>query len=305
MNKKIKYTTEGTDTELDKSIIENVADPLMHILRNSLDHGIEDSETRKKTGKSEEGSIKLKAFHSGASVHIQVIDDGKGLDKEKIKAKAESNGLIPKGANLSEKEIFDLIFLPGFSTADSVTDVSGRGVGMDVVRKKISEIRGEIDVESEPGKGTTITIKLPLTLSIIDGLLLNINDDRYIIPLTVVNKIFPVKHAEIDRRFYNLVTLDGEQIPFYDLKNEFNYNASEAEHEQVVVVSYEEKKVGLVVDKVLGEYQAVLKPLGKMYKDNDIFSGATILGDGSVALVMDTNKIVKKYSSKTNFKKEA
>lgn len=296
LKKEVEFITEGAETELDKTIIENLSDPLMHIIRNSLDHGIEESAVRLAQGKSSKGKISLKAFYSGANVIIQISDDGAGIDTEIIREKAIQKGIITAERKLSKKEILDLIFLPGFSTAKKVTDVSGRGVGMDVVKKKISEIRGEVEVDSEVGEGTTITIKLPLTLSIIDGLLVSINKSAYVIPLAAIDKIYAVEKNKIYTSFNNLVTLDGKQIPFFSLRKEFNLSASDEELEQVVVVNFEDNSVGMVVDFVIGEYQAVLKPLGKHYKTHDIFSGATILGDGTVALVMDTNKIIKDFA---------
>ncbi len=296
LGKDINFTTEGAETELDKNIIENLTDPLMHILRNSIDHGIENQATRKKNGKPEKGQITLKAFYSGSNVNIRVSDDGAGINPEIIRKKAIQKGIITDETTLSQREVFDLLFQPGFSTSENVTDISGRGVGMDVVKRKIEEVRGEIEMFSEPGKGTTITIKLPLTLSIIDGLLVQIDSSHYIVPLAAIVKIYAVQHEEVVNQFNNLVVLDGEQIPFFYLRKEFNVEESNAHVEQVVVVSYEDKKIGLVVDEVVGEYQAVLKPLGKHYKDQEMVSGASILGDGTVALVLDTNKMVSQLS---------
>lgn len=297
LNKDVIFISEGAETELDKTVIENITDPLMHILRNSLDHGIEDPEVRIKFGKPRQGTIKLSAFYSGANVHIQVKDDGAGIDPDKIRKKAVNMGLISPDANLSRKEIIDLIFQPGFSTASRITDVSGRGVGMDVVRRKIADIRGEVEIDSQVGLGTTITFKLPLTLSIIDGLLVKIDDTHFIIPLSAVEKIYAVEHSQLVNRFNSLVVLDGEQVPFFHLREEFGLEYSSDPIQQVVVIKFEDKKVGLVVDYVIGEYQAVLKPLGKHYKKQEIISGATILGDGTVALVFDTNKTVKKFAN--------
>lgn len=296
LGKDINFTTEGAETELDKNIIDNLSDPMMHILRNSIDHGIEDDATRKKNGKPEKGQINLKAYYSGSNVNIQVSDDGAGINPEKIRQKAIQKGIITAETTLSQREVFDLLFQPGFSTSENVTDVSGRGVGMDVVKRKIEEVRGEIEMSSEPGKGTTIIIKLPLTLSIIDGLLVQIDSGHYIVPLSAIVKIYAVQHEEVVNQFNNLVVLDGEQIPFFYLRKEFEVEESNAHVEQVIVVSYEDKKIGLVVDEVIGEYQAVLKPLGKHYKDQEMVSGASILGDGTVALVLDTNKMVSQLS---------
>ncbi|HEX2936268.1 MAG TPA: chemotaxis protein CheA, partial [Bacteroidales bacterium] len=294
LKKEVVFEAEGTETELDKTIIENLTDPLMHILRNSLDHGIELPDERADKGKPRQGKILLKAFYSGANVIIQIFDDGAGIDPAFIRSKAIQKGLISADAPLSRKEILDLVFVAGFSTAANITDVSGRGVGMDVVKRKIADIRGEVEIESEINVGTTLTIKLPLTLSIIDGLLVKIEEIFYVIPLSVIDKIYALEHAKLAKTFNNTVILDGEQIPFFYLRNEFELpEFSEAIHEQIIVIRYEDKRVGLVVDTVIGEYQAVLKPLGKHYKKQEIISGATILGDGTIALVMDTNKAIK------------
>jgi two-component system chemotaxis sensor kinase CheA len=296
LGKNVVFTAEGADTELDKTIIESLTDPLLHILRNCIDHGIESADVRKKLNKPEQGKITLKAFYSGANVHIQIHDDGAGIDPEKIRAKAVQKGIIKKDSVLSQKEILDLVFLPGFSTAQNVTDVSGRGVGMDVVKRKLAEIRGEVEIDSDVNIGTTLTIRLPLTLSIIDGLLVKIAHNHYVMPLSVVDKIYATNHTEVVNKYNNLIVLDGDQIPFYYLREEFDLEESDQDIEQVIVVSYEDKQIGLVVDEVVGEYQAVLKTLGKLYKKQEIVSGATILGDGTVALVLDTNKIINQFS---------
>ncbi len=296
LKKDVVFITEGADTELDKTIIESLSDPLMHIIRNSLDHGIEETQERIKMGKPKQGKITLKAFYSGANVHIMVSDDGAGIDPDKIRDKAIAKGIIPPDKKLSKKEILDIIFLPGFSTAKTVTDVSGRGVGMDVVKRKIADIRGEVEVESEVGIGTTITIKLPLTLSIIDGLLVKVVDTDYIIPLSAVDKIYAVEHEKVYETFNNVLVLEGKQVSFFNIRKEFGKPDSTQSIEQVIVVNFDDNRVGLVVDFVIGEYQAVLKPLGKHYKKQEMISGATILGDGSIALVLDTNKIIKLFS---------
>ncbi len=300
LGKEIIFNTKGTETELDKSIIENLSDPIMHILRNSIDHGIEDKKTREKSGKPPKGEISLKAYYSGANVYIEISDDGKGIDHKIIREKAIRKGMINKETPMSKRELFELIFIPGFSTSNNITEISGRGVGMDVVLDKISEIRGEVEVSSELGSGTIMTIKLPLTLSILDGLLAKIGDTNYIIPLSVVDEIHIVRHNELVDTFYNTIIINGRQIPYYSLRDEFNEESECPVKEQVVIVSFEDKQLGIVVDKVVGEYQAVLKPLGKHYRKLQIFSGGTILGDGTVALVMDTNKMIKKFSNKIN-----
>jgi len=296
LGKEVIFITEGAETELDKTIIESLADPLMHILRNSLDHGIEDGDLRVKKGKPRQGKITLKAFYSGANVMIQIADDGAGIDSNLITEKAIAKGIITPDRKLTRKEVLDLVFLPGFSTARQVTDLSGRGVGMDVVKRKIADIRGEVEIESEVDEGTIITIKLPLTLSIIDGLLVKVDETHFIIPLSLVDKIYAVEHTKIVNTFNNVVVLDGKQIPFFYIRREFDLPDNNAYWEQAIVVNFEERRVGLIVDFVVGEYQAVLKPIGKHYKNQDMISGATILGDGSVALVMDTNKIIKTFA---------
>jgi two-component system chemotaxis sensor kinase CheA len=297
-NKNIEFITEGAETELDKTLVQGLTDPLMHIIRNSVDHGIELENERIEKGKTPQGMIYLKAFYSGAHVVIKIQDDGRGINLDAVRKKAIEKDLISADAQLSDKEILDLVFLPGFSTAENITDVSGRGVGMDVVKKKIDEIRGTVDLESKKNIGTTITIKLPLTLSIIDGLLVEISDTKYVMPLNLVDKIYAVQHEKFVKSYNNLVIIDGEQVPFYNLRQEFAVTGNPFEMEQLVTVKYEDKRIGLVVDNVIGEYQAVLKPLGKLYINHDIISGATILGDGTIALVLDTNKIIHEFSFK-------
>jgi two-component system chemotaxis sensor kinase CheA len=293
LGKSVDFITEGGETELDKKIIENLSDPLLHLIRNCLDHGIESPEERVKKGKPRKGTIKLKAYYSGAKVYIVVQDDGKGLDAEKIRAKAIEKKLIAKDQELSEREIYDLIFHAGFSTAQNVTDLSGRGVGMDVVRKNILDIRGDISVDSQKDVGMTITLSLPLTLSVIDGLLVKIKDTNFVVPLGVVKKVYQVPRANLNNEFNQLIILDDEQIPYLDLRKEFHMlEENMPETTSIVVIQNENKKLGLCVDTIEGEYQAVLKPVGKYYRNQEFVAGATILGDGSIALVLDTYKII-------------
>jgi two-component system, chemotaxis family, sensor kinase CheA len=297
LGKEVEFITEGGETELDKSIIETLTDPLMHIIRNSLDHGLELPSVREEQNKSRQGTVKLKAFYSGISVYIQIIDDGKGIDAEIIKNKAISKGFVKPDQELTDKEIFDFIFYPGFSTAEVVTDISGRGVGMDVVKRNITDLKGSIIVESKVGVGTTLTIKLPLSLSIIDGLLVEIAKVNYIIPLSVVNKCYEVSNVEMKDNFNRLLVLDDKQVPFINIRKEFGYKQQpDDEKSQIIVVSDADRKVGISVDHIVGEYQAVVKPIGKYYKNQDFISGATILGDGSIALVMDSHKIIDLYT---------
>ncbi|MBT1705061.1 chemotaxis protein CheA [Chryseosolibacter indicus] len=298
LKKEIDFVAEGTDTELDRSIIEKVTDPILHILRNCLDHGIESPEERVRQGKKKEGKINLKAFHSGTSVVIQIKDDGRGVDIEKVRQKAIAKGLIKKETLYSEQEIIDLIFSPGFSTADQITDVSGRGVGMDIVRRNIESIQGEVTLTSILGQGTTISIKLPLTLSIVDGMLVQIGDSKYILPLTAIDKCYEIEARRISSDLSQKHVFDGMLLPVFNLHQVFREKANEHGVIQIIKIAYEAFPIGITVDQVIGEYQAVMKPLGNMYHDQDEFSGATILGDGSVALVIDTDKLIKQLTAK-------
>ncbi len=296
VGKEIAFEAKGAEVELDKSLIEGISEPLMHILRNSIDHGIESASERKAAGKNPEGKIILQAYYSGSQVVIAVTDDGAGMNPEKIRRKAIEKGLIAPDAQISDKESIDLIFMPGFSTSEKVTNISGRGVGMDVVKRKVSDIRGTVSVSSELGEGTTITIKLPLTLSIIDGMLVRISDVDYIIPLSVIDTIFAVEHEKIATAFQNVINIEGVQYPFYYLREEMGIQGEPPAKEEIIMVKYEDRKIGIVVDNITGEYQAVLKPLGKLYRNQDIFSGASILGDGTVALVLDTHKVINEFT---------
>ncbi len=299
LDKDIQFIAEGTETELDKSIIEGLTDPVMHIFRNAIDHGIESGEERLKKGKSKQGKIILKAFYSGANVYIQIKDDGRGLDVEKIREKAINRRFISRDANLSYKELLNLLFLPGFSTASKVTELSGRGVGLDVVVKKISDIRGDVEIESQLDVGTTITIKLPLTMSIIDGMLVQIHETYFVLPLTAVDKCFEIKTNELNNNFNNKIKLDGDLVPYISLREEFDIQENLPDSQQVIRVKHEDSNVALSVDNIIGEYQAVLKPLGQMFKDLEIVSGATILGDGTIALVLDSGKIINTFDRET------
>ncbi len=297
LGKDIAFITEGGDTELDKSIIESLTDPLMHILRNSLDHGIESNEQRAILGKPEKGTIRLRAYYSGTNVNVEIKDDGKGINTEIIRAKAIEKGVIEEDTILTEKEIFGLLFHAGFSTAEVVTDVSGRGVGMDVVRRNINALRGEIDIESTLNVGTTLTISLPLTLSIIDGLLVQLGDGCYVIPLAAIDKCYTYLNANDVNKFTGILELDNNQIPFIDLRETFKITDKKGVDlaKQIVVVNNGKSQVALICDHIVGEYQAVIKPLGVYFKDQDYISGSTILGDGTIALVFDTNRLIRKY----------
>lgn len=297
LGKKVQFITEGTETELDKNIISTLSDPIMHIIRNSIDHGIEDPQSRLNNGKTETGTIKLKAEYSGAYILISIEDDGAGIDPEIITKKAIEKKLIDDATNLSTEEVNNLLLLPGFSTSEKVTDVSGRGVGMDVVKRNIDDLRGEVSISSEKGTGTKITIKLPLTLSIIDGLLVGVNNSKYILPLASVLKIYKVSNAEIEKAYKNIIDIEGVQYPFINLIEHFadSDNADSVKH--FITVNYQDKNVGLIVNELYSEYQAVLKPIDKVLKHTEMFSGASILGDGKVAMVIDTNKLINHFTN--------
>lgn len=298
LNKKVDFVIDGADTVLDKKIIETLSDPIMHILRNCVDHGIEDPEERVKLEKEKTGTITMKIYHQSNNVIVKIIDDGKGIDLQQIREIALDKKIINPEQSLTDNELYSLIFLPGFSSAKEVSNVSGRGVGLDVVKRNISEIRGTIDVQSEKGKGTTFTIKLPLTLSIIDGLQVKVAERDMIIPLIQVDRIVTLTNEIVDTQLSDVMVLDGNQVPFFDLRKDFEIGGEVPERREIVVASYENEKVALVVDYVVGENQTVLKPLGKHFKKQDFISGGTILGDGSVALVLDINKIVTEFSKK-------
>ncbi|MFK5857077.1 MAG: chemotaxis protein CheA [Bacteroidota bacterium] len=297
LNKKVNFETEGTETELDKSIIATLSDPVMHIIRNAIDHGIETPEVRLKNGKQETGTIHLRAQYSGASILITIKDDGAGINSQRVLQKAINNNFIKPTDELSTDEIYNLLMLPGFSTSETVSDVSGRGVGLDVVRKKINELRGEVSISSETGKGTKISLRLPLTLLIIDGLLVSINNTKFVIPLSSVQQIYQVTEKEIKKSFNNIIDIEGIQFPFVNLTKEFEGNNNTNKNLHFVSVSYHGKNVGLIVNELISEYQAVLKPIGNLLQTNEIFAGASILGDGKVALVLDTNKTIDFYTN--------
>lgn len=296
LHKDIILHTEGMDAELDINIIEQLIDPLMHIIRNSIDHGIETPEIRRQKGKPAQGNISIKAFYSGTNLVIIITDDGAGINPTNVRETALTKGLINKDADISDKDIINFVFEHGFSTAKQISGTSGRGVGMDVVRQKIEEIRGEVSIDSKPGIETSITIKLPLTLSIIDGLLVKIHKTSFLIPLSVVEQIAAVSNQQVETSFNNLLIINQQQLSFCNLRKEFDITDDIPKYYEIVIVNYDNQHVGLLFDKVIGEYQAVLKPLGKHYKKQDIFSGATILGNGTVALVIDTNKTIKKFT---------
>jgi len=298
LNKQIEFVAEGEDTVLDKKIIEQLTDPIMHILRNSVDHGVEMPDVRVGKGKNAMGKVTMKIYHQSNNVIIKIIDDGKGIDVEEIRKIGIKKNLISKDQFYTDDEIINLIFLPGFSSAKTVSNISGRGVGLDVVKKNISEIRGSITISTELGKGSVFTIKLPLTLSIIDGLQVRIDQRDFIIPLFQVSKIYTLDNFKKEESLNQFMILEGNQVPYFDLREDFDLGGTAPERRELVLAGYENEKVALIVDSVVGENQTVLKPLGSHFKNQDFISGGTILGDGSVALVLDVNKIVTGFSKK-------
>ena len=293
LGKEIELVTSGEETELDKTVIERLGDPLVHLLRNSIDHGIEQPEARRAAGKPEQGRISLAAAHSGGEVVITVADDGAGLDPAAIRAKAEARGLVAPGQELSLKELHHLIFLPGFSTAASVTNISGRGVGMDVVKRAIDALRGGVDIDSAPGQGTVISVRLPLTLAIIDGLQVQVGPEYYVVPLALVEECVELPRLETGEA-RRLVNMRGEIVPCLRLRELFAIPGSPPPIEPVVVVTVEGTRLGVTVDRVVGEHQTVIKSLGRLYRDVEEFSGATIRGDGTMALILDVPALARR-----------
>lgn len=291
--KKIELTTDGESTEMDKTVIERLADPLVHLVRNAADHGLEQSEARIAAGKPAAGSIRLSARQTGGEVIISVIDDGRGIDRARVRAKAEAAGLIQPGAVLPDQELLQLIFQPGFSTASSVTNLSGRGVGMDVVKKAIESLHGSIDLASRPGEGSTVSLRIPLTLAIIDGLLVRVGEGHYVIPLPAVEECIEISQEEdVRSRGRAFLSLRDALVPFIRLRELFATGTLPDPYQKMVVVSTGDERVGLIVDQIIGHHQTVIKSMSKLHDDVTTFSGATILGDGSVALILDVANLV-------------
>ncbi|KID57226.1 chemotaxis protein CheA [Pseudoalteromonas luteoviolacea] len=296
LGKQVDLTIIGAETELDKTFVEKVSDPLMHIVRNAIDHGIEDPETRRAQGKPEQGQLTLKAYHDSGSIVIEVSDDGKGLDQERILKRAVDRGLVSANQTLQEKDINLLIFEPGFSTAESITNISGRGVGMDVVKRNIDSLRGSVEVESLPGQGSTILIRLPLTLSIIDGFMFEVHKENYVIPLDTVVECLELHEvvSEQDIQDKSYINLRTEVLPFIRLRTLFGIE-EQIDHtrESLVIVQFGTLRAGLVVDSLKGEFQTVVKPLGRLFEGLKCISGATILGSGNVAIILDVSALIK------------
>ncbi|MDO8207708.1 MAG: chemotaxis protein CheA [Gallionella sp.] len=293
LGKDIELVISGSEAELDKSVVEKLGDPLMHLVRNALDHGIELPEVRTAKGKPARGTLRLNAYHESGSIVIEIIDDGAGMNREKILSKAHERELIGPNQTLSDSEIYGLIFEPGFSTADKVTNISGRGVGLDVVKRNITALRGSVEVESHEGVGSTFRIRLPLTLAIIDGFLVGVGRASYVIPLgTVVECIELSEKDRAETLSRQYINLRGEVLPFVRMREQFEVAEPGGRRENIVVVQYAGQKIGLVVDELMGEFQTVIKPLGSIFKHIKGIGGSTILGSGDVALILDVQSLV-------------
>lgn len=297
LGKKVELILLGEQTELDKTVMERIGDPLVHLVRNSLDHGIEAPDKRRSAGKPETGTITLNAFHQGGNIVIQIMDDGGGLNRERIRAKAVEQGLVAAADNLSDEQVYDMIFRPGFSTASEVTDISGRGVGMDVVRRNIQELNGSVEVTSVPGKGCTFTIRLPLTLAILDGQLFRVGKHVYILPLVSIVESIQSQGQVIHHvtQGCDVLKLRDEYVPIVRLWNIFNIDADAQKIEDglLVVVEGDNIKIAILVDDLLAQQQVVIKSLQDNYRSVDGVSGATILGDGTVSLILDISGLIK------------
>ncbi|MBS1191213.1 MAG: chemotaxis protein CheA [Rhodocyclaceae bacterium] len=290
LGKDIRLVIEGAETELDKTVVEKIGDPLMHLVRNAMDHGIESAEARLAAGKPAQGTISLNAHHDAGSIVIEVGDDGGGLSREKILKKAIERGIVAEGQELGEREVFRLIFEAGFSTAEQVSELSGRGVGMDVVRRNIEALRGTVDIDSVPGRGTRMRIRLPLTMAIIDGFLVGVGESAFVIPLDLVVECVELTDAG---RSGDYVNLRGQLLPFLRLRDLFGIEAAPPAREQIVIVQFGSSRAGLVVDALHGEFQTVIKPLGPMFSQLSGISGSTIMGSGEVALILDIPRLIQ------------
>jgi two-component system chemotaxis sensor kinase CheA len=298
LGKEIELVISGADTELDKAMVEKLSDPLTHIVRNAMDHGLERSDERSALGKPRGGQLSLHAHHESGCIVIEVSDDGRGLNGERIRAKAIEKKLVSPDAQLSQSEMQALIFLPGFSTAEQVTNLSGRGVGMDVVKRSIEQLRGEVEIDSEVGVGTTLRMRLPLTLAIIDGFQVAVGKTTFVVPLDMVLECVDISD-KIDQR--KVFDLRGEPLSYVRLRDVFQLQGSPARRESMVVVEYGQHRVGLVVDRLIGDVQAVIKPLGRVFRNVRGVSSSTILGDGSVALILDVPALMLSAETTPDF----
>ena len=291
LGKSAVFIGEGGDTELDKNVIDRLKDPLVHILRNCVDHGIEPAEKRVAAGKPAQGTVRLRAEHVGGEVRISISDDGSGVNLERVKQKAVEKGLLAPGEDVDERQLLDFLFSPGFSTASKISSVSGRGVGMDVVKKNIEAMRGGVNLESHPGRGSTITVRLPLTLAIIDGLQVRVGSEYYTIPLAATRACLE-RFIEETPPHVDVITWHGRMIPCLSLRGIFEVVGQQPDYERVIIVAAGDMEVGLAVDVVVGQRQAVIKRLNDVYRSVDYVSGTTVNGDGTISLILDVAKLV-------------
>ncbi|MFA6857507.1 MAG: chemotaxis protein CheA, partial [Treponema sp.] len=298
LNKKVNLVIEGEDTELDKTVIDDLLDPIMHCVRNSVDHGIESPEDRRRAGKPEEGTVLLKASNEGNMIIIDIVDDGAGIDVTKVRQKAISKGLIHPDKILTDQEAYSLIFMAGFSTSEKITNVSGRGVGLDVVKTMIDKLNGTVSVSSEHGKGSKFSIRLPLTLAIIQGLLVKVGQEVYSIPIASVIESQRIKMNEISTiDNYEVLNVRNEVISILRLSRLFNIRETVMQSQDdycfIVIVGSQEKKIGIMVDSLVGEEDVVIKPLRDQFTNSPGIAGASILGDGSVSLIIDVSQLLE------------
>ena len=293
LGKQVAMEIVGGDTELDKSVVERIADPLMHLVRNALDHGLESAEARLAAGKPAQGTLTLSACHESGNILIRIIDDGRGIDRERVLARAWERGLVEPGVRPEDADILALIFEPGFSTAEKITNLSGRGVGMDVVRRNIEALRGSVTISSTEGEGSQVEIRLPLTLAIIDGFLVGVGASKFIFPLDAVVEVIESResHAPIDAHGRGMVELRGQVLPVVDLRVLYALDSPAPERSSVVVIRSGGRRYGVVVDQLLGQHQTVIKPLGRMFRSLRGMSGSSILGNGEVALIFDVHSL--------------
>jgi two-component system chemotaxis sensor kinase CheA len=288
----------GEDVEVDTTILEHIHDPLMHMIRNSVDHGLETPEVRRSLGKDPSGKIVLQAFHDAGNIVVQISDDGAGLDHERIVQHARNQGIIPEGTRLTESEIHNLIFQPGFSTVEKISELSGRGVGLDVVRRNVNALSGAIHVESRKGQGSTFTIRLPLTLAIIDGFAVKVGTETYVIPLSSVKECLELPRESHRSEDGGVINLRGEVLPYVRLRDLFGSGGDGPAREKIIVVEYNGGRAGLAADELLGDQQAVIKPLPMIFKSVPGVSGSTILGNGRVALILDVPALLRNFRTR-------
>lgn len=299
LGKAIQLEVIGAETELDKALVERIGDPLMHLVRNAMDHGLETPQERAAMGKPEQGTLRLRAFHDSGSVIVEVSDDGRGLSKDRILGKAIERRLIDSGEGLTDSEIYQLIFEPGFSTAEQVTSLSGRGVGMDVVKKSVEALRGSITLNSYPGEGTLIQMRLPLTLAIIEGFMVGVADARFILPIDMVVECIELPEHALHEETPRYINLRGQVLPYVELRQAFAVDGQTARRPSVVVVRCGDQTVGLLVDSLHGEIQTVIKPMSGIFQHLRAVCGTSILGTGDIALILDVNQLVQEFVEHT------